>query len=240
MLARLALRPAAAALHVASSAPKPCYRAFSSTRNVLASGDRDLYDKLSEELSYEKENSPQSTPAYISEFRNTSGFEIKDTPGDSEVTLVKKHGDEQIQVAFSVEDIVNAETAYDDEADDEDQAFPVTTVVTVTNTSNPELGAITFHTTCETGSFHIDNVTYGEDAALAVKDTAEADYARRGQYVGPIFDDLDERLQDSFYSYLKARGVNERLGEFIPAYVEYKEQQEYTRWLEKVREFTKP
>ena len=44
-------------------------------------------------------------------------------------------------------------------------------------------------------------------------------------------------MADAFYAYLEARGVNAELAAFIPSYVEYKEQNEYTRWLEKVKSF---
>jgi len=56
-------------------------------------------------------------------------------------------------------------------------------------------------------------------------------------YSGPVFDELDEELQDAFRAYLEARGVDEDLGEYLRWLLVDKEQREYTAWLEGVRGF---
>jgi hypothetical protein len=55
--------------------------------------------------------------------------------------------------------------------------------------------------------------------------TAEADWKRRGLYIGPAFDTLDVGLQDEFEKFLQERGINETVAAFIPEYCAYKEQQ---------------
>ncbi len=52
-----------------------------------------------------------------------------------------------------------------------------------------------------------------------------------------VYDELDEDLQQSFESYLRERGVDEKLGEYIMAAVNDKEQREYVAWMGRVREF---
>jgi complement component 1 Q subcomponent-binding protein len=48
---------------------------------------------------------------------------------------------------------------------------------------------------------------------------------------------LDEGVQTLFERYLEERGVNTALANFLPDYVEYKEQKEYLQWLQNVKSF---
>jgi complement component 1 Q subcomponent-binding protein len=70
-----------------------------------------------------------------------------------------------------------------------------------------------------------------------LEESAQGDYVRQDAYGGPVFEQLDPELQDKFASFLSERGFDEALAEFIPAFVEAKEQSEYIRWLGKVGEF---
>lgn len=56
-------------------------------------------------------------------------------------------------------------------------------------------------------------------------------------YVGPLYEELDERLQAEFESYLAARGIDAELGGFLAEYAADKEQREYVAWLERVKAF---
>lgn len=59
---------------------------------------------------------------------------------------------------------------------------------------------------------------------MATQLTAEADWKRRGLYIGPQFPTLDQEVQDHFVSFLEERGINEELATFIPLLAEWKEQ----------------
>ena len=72
---------------------------------------------------------------------------------------------------------------------------------------------------------------------MATELTAEADWARRGLYIGPQFETLDENLQAQFESYLAERGIATNLALFNPKYAEYQEQREDCNWLENVKSF---
>lgn len=78
---------------------------------------------------------------------------------------------------------------------------------------------------------------YYKDGKLAKGTTAEADWERRGLYIGPQFAELDDGLQSLFEKYLEERGVDSGLAAFLPDYVEYKEQKEYTQWLSSIKDF---
>lgn len=57
-------------------------------------------------------------------------------------------------------------------------------------------------------------------------------------YSGPVFDYLDDELQDAFYSYLSDRKIDDDLAHFITTYATEKEQNEYAHWLRQLAAFT--
>lgn len=58
-------------------------------------------------------------------------------------------------------------------------------------------------------------------------------------YGGPVFDQLNDELQESFYTYLADRKIDEDLAFFVLSYSRVKEQKEYANWLNKIMEFSK-
>jgi len=79
--------------------------------------------------------------------------------------------------------------------------------------------------TCQDGQFVIESIAFYEDTKTGTELSAEADWKRRGLYLGPTFSSLDEGLQDEFEKYLQERGIVETVASFIPEYSAYKEQQ---------------
>jgi len=67
--------------------------------------------------------------------------------------------------------------------------------------------------------------------------SAEADWKRRGLYMGPKFSNLDETVQSDFEAFIEERGLNTSLALFVPDLAEWKEQKEYTTWLKNVKAF---
>jgi len=123
-------------------------------------------------------------------------------------------------------------------ADDEDvddggatPAFPVTVDVTITK---PGEGAIQFQTMAQDGLIEIDNVSYFPKAEMAEAQTA-VELERQNLYKGPPFGNLDEDLQVMMERYLDERGINTALANFVPDYIELKEQREYVQWLSSKR-----
>lgn len=85
-------------------------------------------------------------------------------------------------------------------------------------------GSLNIDTMCQEGAFLVDNISFYPEAKLGTELTAEADWKRRGLYIGPQFDSLDLAVQEEFEKWMNERGVNESLATFIPEYSEYKEQ----------------
>ncbi len=101
----------------------------------------------------------------------------------------------------------------------------------------PNAGCMELSVTMDGETFFIEQVSFGSDASLMLGTTAEADWTRRGAYGGPVFQDLDEELQNQFHEFLTERGFNSDLANFIRPYVEFKEQKEYMGWLENTASF---
>ena len=88
-----------------------------------------------------------------------------------------------------------------------------------------------------TDALRIQRVTLhaagAEPSAAEVFSGAESSAA----YGGPIFDELDETLQNAFYDFLAQRGVDDELAGRIADYCSSKEQTEYVSFLQAVEKF---
>jgi complement component 1 Q subcomponent-binding protein, mitochondrial len=133
-----------------------------------------------------------------------------------------------VRVIFSIADIASEQEGpeFDEEgmedSEQENTSFPIRVSLSVTK-SNAE-GSVNIDTLCQEGGFVIENISFYKNAKLGTSLTAEADWTRRGLYIGPQFDTLDISLQAEFEKYLAERGIGESLALFIPEYAEHKEQ----------------
>jgi len=246
MRVSLASSSASKVSKMSSNAVNVGVRAFSVSARRFASGTTDiaLSQKLKEELKYEKESlSEGSTPEFLKNFLEKGVWSISDVRGNDEVILTRKFGDENIRLIFSIsdiqpeEDFEEEEPESDSESDvDENPApYPVRAALTITKSNGP--GSLNVELLCQEGQFVIENISYYDEASLGIDLTAEADWKRRGLYIGPQFDTLDIAVQEEFEKYLRERGINDVVASFIPEYAAHKEQQEYVKWLTKVNTF---
>ncbi|MCJ1450639.1 hypothetical protein MMC28_000972 [Mycoblastus sanguinarius] len=103
-------------------ASRPRYTPFSTTRSALEKEgqvDEELSMKIESELQLEKEmRDSEELPSTIQEYLDSSSFELHDTPGQEEVVLTRKFGDESIRVSFSIADLNGADGDPDQYAED--------------------------------------------------------------------------------------------------------------------------
>ncbi|KAG7448553.1 regulatory protein suaprga1, partial [Guyanagaster necrorhizus] len=223
-------------------------RAFSVSARAWGHGTTNvaLSTKLEEELSYELEDvASKEVPEFLAKFKKAGTWTIEDRKSSEEVVLARKFGNEDIRLTFAISDLRNPEESYEDEELDEEVeenedsetivSYPIHVALTISKGLNH--GALALDMVCQDGQFVIDNAAYYQDAAVGTNLTAEADWKRRGLYLGPQFDNLDIALQEEFERYLQERGIDESLATFIPEYAEHKEQEEYTHWLKAVKNF---
>ncbi|OCH89282.1 mitochondrial glyco protein [Obba rivulosa] len=241
----LAARSACRALPALAprAAPLVATRGFAASARRAGEGESDvtLAQKLAEELKYERE-AAKGEPEFIKTFKEQGVWALKDTPEHDEIALERKFGNENIRVMFSTSDIQQQEPELEEEedvAEDEDEDVPtsynVRCAITVTKDNSP--GVLSIDSVTADGQFVIDGISYYHDTKVGTELTADADYKRRGLYIGPQFDTLDVAVQEEFEKFLSERGVNETLAFFIPEYAEYKEQKEYVNWLGNVKKF---
>jgi len=214
------------------------------SRRVFGEGSSDIafVQRLQEELQYEKEASAEETPEFVKTFQSQGVWAIQDVPGSDEVTLTRTFGNESIRVMFSIADLeqspeyeVNEQDEGGETQEQSIASVPIRCSFSVTKSSAP--GAINVDAMCSDGAFVVENISYYHDAKVGTDLTAEADWKRRGLYIGPQFDQLDPGVQEEFEKFLEERGVDESLALFVPDYAEFKEQKEYIRWLENVKNF---
>ncbi|KAJ5780567.1 Mitochondrial glycoprotein [Penicillium paradoxum] len=245
-------------------ATKPAYAAFSTSSIFKAPSsevDIDLLAKLEDELKHEKSSDiPEfaEQQEIIDEIVKHGEWQVKDVAGEQEVILSKKFGNENIRVSFTVADIQNiseqedfddasltdemefqnqsrgqhAETS--EEFEQPEPSFPARVNITV---EKPNNGALLIQTVVQDGVFQIEEVSHFAKADLAQAQTAEKDWARQSLYAGPPFENLDEDLQGLWDRYLEDRGINAEFANMVPDYISVKEQKEYLRWLETVKNF---
>lgn len=197
------------------------------SRAVSSSGDIALTDMLQKELEYEKglyQAPPelQSAPA---------GWQLKETAGDTHMTLTKTERGETVQVDV----MVNEQPENDEDegmVEDEEEAaeggaldVDVGVVFNVSVTKGDT--ALVFE--CRSDGTYLDI----QHCSLEPADGEVPD----SSYTGPVYEELDEDLQAKFQHYLEERGVGPALGAFILQLVHDKEQREYMSWLAKVKDF---
>lgn len=124
----------------------------------------------------------------------------------------------------------------EEEEEDELESFPVRATVIVEKEGK---GSLVVHTVAQDGYLHIDAVRYFKEGQVATHDITVHDIGEQRQdlYMGPVFEELGEDLQTTFSKYLEERGIDTALANFLPDYVDYKEQKEYMNWLKDVNDF---
>lgn len=190
-----------------------------------------MAEKLTQELAYESEASQAGTPEFVKEFTSQGTWSIQDNKGADEVTLERTFGNETVRLMFSVADLdatpeseveLEGENAESEPAAESATSSPLRVAITVIKRGTS--GAMNVDAVCQDGAFLVENVSFYADSETGTALTAEADWKRRGLYLGPTFENLDPAVQDEFERFLEERGINESLALFVPDYAEYKEQ----------------
>jgi len=217
-------------------------RAFSVSAAAREGGasDATLVQKLQAEIKYEKDVAAEAAgdPEWLTAFKKEKIWTLNDKPGEEEVTLERTFGNEVIRVMFG-----SPSPSYPEEEPEEGSEAEADTPPSMVRTSisiikpKDASGALYIESSCEDGLFIVDNITYFPEAKTGTELSPEAEFKRRGLYLGPSFEHLDMNVQEQFESYLRERGIAEGLALFISEYSEFKEQQEYVRWLEGVKSF---
>ncbi|WVR07054.1 hypothetical protein IAU60_004093 [Kwoniella sp. DSM 27419] len=232
------------ARRVAAPAFRPlAVRALSVSARRMGSGETDsnLASALAAEHKFELENAAAvpEVPAFVESFKTQGVWDITDIPGEDDVILTRKFGNETIKLTFQISDLDSYEPpafAEGEVPEEVEPSGPTSIACSLVISKHAVPGSLMVDLeTCEEG-FEITNIAVFEKA-LAEMEGAEGDWARRSKYMGPQFDHLDQAVQEAFGAYLAERGVDEALADFVLSYCEHKEQKDYVSWLDQVRGF---
>ncbi|CAK7902453.1 mitochondrial acidic protein Mam33p [[Candida] anglica] len=215
---------------------------FMSTEPIAA----ELRKVLNTELHDAAEIGNELDPEYKAYIKD-SGFKLNQVEGGVTVQLTKSTGpNEVVHVFFDADDVTNVpaeaaeeglneESAYEDEMEAIDEMMCAARVV-IENTENNTALFVNLFLEPEAGLV-VDHFNTQPNATEFLKNAAEGKFTDVVSYSGPSFSMLDESLQITFEEYLNSKGINKDLSEFITAYSEFKEEQEYRKWLKDVSTF---
>ena len=142
-----------------------------------------------------------------------------------------KFGEENITVSFNVMDEDEMLPDMDEEIDYENaEDVEMDTAIKCAVRVDKGDDRVLFECNCHGETLDIVNVT------PVFSKGNEEEFIRDG-YPGPIFDDLEEDLQEAFHQYLEKRNINSDLAYFIVSHSRVREQELYLEWLSSMKGF---
>eukprot|EP00882_Tetradesmus_deserticola_P004192 GHRQ01004428.1.p1 GENE.GHRQ01004428.1~~GHRQ01004428.1.p1 ORF type:complete len:251 (+),score=112.49 GHRQ01004428.1:159-911(+) len=201
-------------------------QATASFRSSSLALSSDLSSILAKEIKHEKAVAEKSDVVAAGP---PAPFVLHSKLGDTAVSLTRDFKGEKISVDCSV----NMQDSLgglplggeegEEEAEDDDEAADVQFNVTVTKGDK----ALVFE--C------ISDGTYLDIRHVSLEPAEGND--SETVFTGPVFNELDDELQDALRQYIAERGINEDMGEYLRHLMFDREQEEYVHWLEGVKSF---
>lgn len=159
-------------------------------------------------------------------------FAVQSETGSSRITFVRKDtAGETVRVIVDAGNPEWLEGGEEGEEDGEPQDSHVYYTMIVVNKPGKAHQVVIEAYMGPTSGVDVRNVHYAPaDADL---DTL----GNKGQYTGPVYDELDEELRAAFDGYVVELGVDTEFASGACQYADAKEQTEYVHWLSSVKEY---
>ncbi|KAH9572772.1 hypothetical protein CY35_02G169200 [Sphagnum magellanicum] len=156
-------------------------------------------------------------------------FTVIDKPGMADMILTRQYGHEDIKLTCRFEP---GNFKVDQDAEEEEyMAFDGVTLntvhLTVSITKAERHECLELTCCCEQDDLFVTTVNLLNTEGL------------KAQAVGPEISQLDGDLQNHFLKFLKARGIDNNLSNYLLGLLEDKYSREYTDWLENLASFIK-
>lgn len=167
------------------------------------------------DIQYELERSPPQQP--VTEF---GSYIVEERPGERWILLRRKFGGN--------EDIKIEATMFDGSGPGKNSGEDIQLHITLILSISKDAGESFLEFVCSAwpDSVEIEKVYMrGHDQMHAQT------------YMGPKFEDLDDKLQDMLYEFLDERGINDELAVFLHEYMRKKDRMEYMKWLTNIKTF---
>lgn len=222
---------------------RPTMRLFSDANKQVAKATPKPADVLIQTLNeeYNLETEKYGGFAEGEEFIKGSGFVLTDNKDTTEIRLSRNVGDKLVEIIFQASEAFNDEDdsemdgkEEDEEQDMEEEGAKSRAEFFVTIKGKGGKGLL-FACASENAELQIYNVTYGNDVDALLKDNNNG--KQESVYVGPNFDNLDEKVQNAFYDYLESLGISDKLLAYIECASVDKEQKMYMNWLQEMKLF---
>jgi len=206
-------------------------RQYSVSAPVMA----DLASVLASEAEAEQLSGTTGIPEELSSLQSKleSEWRIVDNQDSAIVQLFLK--DEKVQLSFHCQDTIEEvgdhdEEDYaeddDDDKEEEEDAMPVRFTVTETKAGK----TLVINCISEGGEVKIEGVATSTQDVDSIH--SQQGTLSKTSYEGPEFMELDEALQEAFYTYLEDQlAVTSDVAAFVAMYTDYKEQQLYCQFL---------
>eukprot|EP01022_Parablepharisma_sp_SALTPOND_P000087 TRINITY_DN1003_c0_g1_i1.p8 TRINITY_DN1003_c0_g1~~TRINITY_DN1003_c0_g1_i1.p8 ORF type:complete len:261 (-),score=43.67 TRINITY_DN1003_c0_g1_i1:2684-3466(-) len=206
-----------------------------------AKAPENLARVLNNELQFEKQKYKEFIEA--EEFLKQSGFTLVESPETVEIKLLKNVGDKIVEIKYQATEAFNEEGEEEEtegeekkgekEGEEGDDNIKSSTDFMVT-VRNPDGSGLFFDCNSHDTQLSIYHAGYSKNVEELVKGNLEKE---TGAYLGPSFDNLDEKVQQSFMDYLESLGITDRLLAYIECSAMDKEQRLYMKWLNEVKNF---
>ncbi|CAM8915546.1 unnamed protein product [Rhodiola kirilowii] len=182
--------------------------------------EEDILQRLDSEIEYELHRSAphKAVAKYYS-------YAVDERPGEQWICLRSRFGDkENIKIEVTMFDGSPPAPKVAKDKLGEDVQRHITFVVSISKGLDGE--KIEFLCSAWPDSIEIRNVAMHNPKRFPSQ-----------TYMGPLFKDLDDQLQDAFYYFLEERGVTDDLAIFLHDTVKKKEKSEYIRWMGAVKSY---
>lgn len=197
---------------------------------------------LNDEYQFEKERYTEFTEGL--EFIKSSGFTLLESPENAEIKLVKNLGDKIVEIKYQASELANEDEegdAMDEEGKDDKSPEKESNTAKSRADFNVVVkrsdgSGMIFTCSSESAEMNIFNVTYSKKVDDLMKEDSTKNVI---PYLGPSFENLDEKVQKAFYEYLESLGLSDKLLAFIECSSIDKEQRMYMDWLQSINDFVK-
>ena len=201
---------------------------------------------LATELQFEKQRYHDFKEG--EEFLKQTGFSQVETSDSVDIKLMKNVGDKVVEIRFQAteptmdEDEEKSGEEKEEEhkegkAGEEDQANLKSSVEFSVIVKNKDGAGVVIDCSSQETELAIFHVAYSKNVEEFLKGSMDK---LSSSYLGPNFEQLDEKIQQSFVEYLESMGITDKLLAYIECIAVDKEQKMYMNWLTEVKEFVEP
>ncbi|KAK9690483.1 hypothetical protein RND81_09G130900 [Saponaria officinalis] len=209
--------------HIPHSSIQPQPRNYGSMVSEMRKSafENNMLRLLRNEIQRELDDSPvQQPPAQC------NGFKVEERPGERWISLSKKFGrSEEISVEVTMFDGSVPVPKDGDKPGQpgEDVHLHITMIISISKEESNRV--LEFICSAWPDTIDVKQLFVREQSKLPNKPP----------YTGPLFEDLDDEMQESIYNFLEERGIDDNLCTYLHNYIHYKDQAEFIRWMESVR-----